>query len=72
MDALPSALRELLLYTLVVLAFLGPVEGFLRIRLWRASQAGSGDAYVARFDPWVSAVVALAGLGAVALVKALS
>ena len=72
MDALPSALRELLLYALVVLAFLGPVEGFLRFRLWRASQTGSGGAYLARFDPWVSAVVALAGLGSVALVNALS
>ena len=72
MDALPSALRELLLYTLVVLAFLGPVEGFLRFRLWRASRTGAGGAYLARFDPWVSAVVALAGLGAVALVNALS
>ena len=72
MDTLPGALRELLLYALVVLAFLGPIEGFLRFRLWRASRHGAGSVYLARSDPWVSAVVALAGLGTVALVGVLS
>jgi hypothetical protein len=67
-----DALREMLLYALVVLAFLGPIEAFLRFRLWRASRHGAGSVYLARSDPWVSAVVALAGLGTIALVKALS
>jgi hypothetical protein len=71
-NALPEVLRELLLYALVVLAFLGPIEAFLRFRLWRTSRHGVGGVYVARSDPWVSAVVALAGLGTVALVNALS
>ena len=51
-----------LLYVLVVLVFLGPIEAFLRFRLWRTSRHGAGGVYLARSDPWVSAVVALAGL----------
>ena len=72
MDALPAVLRELLLYALVVLVFLGPIEAFLRFRLWRTSRHGEAGAYLARSDPWVSAVVALAGLGTVALVRLLA
>ena len=72
MDALPAVLRELFLYVLVVLVFLGPIEAFLRFRLWRTSRHGAGDVYLARSDPWVSAVVALAGLGTVALVRLLA
>lgn len=71
-DALSGVLRELLLYTLVVLAFLGPIEAFLRFRLWRASRHGAGGVYLARSDPWVSAVVALSGVGTIALVRVLS
>jgi hypothetical protein len=71
-DALPGPLRELLLYGLVVLTFLGPIEAFLRFRLWRASRIGAGSTYLARSDPWVSVIVTLAGLGTIALVKALS
>jgi hypothetical protein len=71
-DALPEVLRELLLYAMVMLAFLGPIEGFLRFRLWRASQSGADSPYLAQCDPWVSAVVVLAGLGSIALVRALS
>lgn len=72
MDALPAVLRELVLYVLVVLVFLGPIEAFLRFRLWRTSRHGAGGVYLARSDPWVSAVVALAGLGTVALVRLLA
>jgi hypothetical protein len=73
MDAVPWALRELLLYALVVLTFLGPIEAFLRFRLRQASRHGAGGGvYLARSDPWVTAIVALAGLGALALVSALS
>ena len=72
MDALPGALRELLLYALIAVTFLGPIEAFLRFRLRHASRQGSGGAYLARSDPWVTAVVALAGLGAIALASALS
>ena len=72
MDALPAVLRELFLYVLVVLVFLGPIEAFLRFRLWRTSRHGAGGVYLARSDPWVSAVVALTGLGTVALVRLLA
>ena len=71
MGPLPGVLRELLLYALVVLAFLGPIEAFLRFRLWRTSRHHAG-VYLARSDPWVSAVVALAGLGTIALVRFLA
>jgi hypothetical protein len=71
-DALSAVLRELLLYVLVVLVFLGPIEAFLRFRLWRTSRHGAGAVYLARSDPWVSAVVALAGLSTVALVRLLA
>jgi hypothetical protein len=71
-DALPGVLRELTLYTLVVLAFLGPVEAFLRFRLWRANRPGNSHAYLALSDPWVTAVVALAGAATVALIAAIS
>jgi hypothetical protein len=72
MDALPWVLRELLLYALVVLTFLGPIEAFLRFRLWQTGRHGAGSVYLARSDPWVSAVVVLAGLGTVALISVLS
>jgi hypothetical protein len=71
-DPLLAIARELLLYGVVVLAFPGPVEVFLRFRLRRASRHGDASGYLARSDPWVSAVVALAGAGTVALVSALS
>jgi hypothetical protein len=71
-DALSAVLRELLLYVLVVLVFLGPIEAFLRFRLWRTSRHGAGGVYLARSDPWVSAVVALAGLSTIALVRLLA
>jgi hypothetical protein len=71
-DALPGALRELTLYALVVLAFLGPIEAFLRFRLRRANRHGGAHAYLALSDPWVTAVVALAGAATVALVAAIS
>ena len=72
MESLPGVLRELLLYAFVVLTFLGPIEAFLRFRLWRTSRHGAGGVYLARSDPWVSAVVALAGLSTVALVRLLA
>jgi hypothetical protein len=72
MDGLPDVLRELLLYALVVLVFLAPIEAFLRFRLWQTSRHGADDVYLARSDPWVSAVVVLTGLAAIALVSALS
>jgi hypothetical protein len=71
-DALSGVLRELALYALVVLAFLGPVEAFLRFRLRRSAHRGDGRAYLPLADPWVTVVVALAGAGSVALVTALS
>jgi hypothetical protein len=71
-DALPGALRELALYGLVVVAFLGPIEAFLRYRLRHATHRGEPRAYLALADPWVTVIVALAGAGTVALVSALS
>jgi hypothetical protein len=71
-DALADVVRDLLLYALLVLSFLGPIEAFLRFRLWCTSRRGAGGVYLARWDPWVSAVVALAGLGAITLIRALS
>jgi hypothetical protein len=71
-DALTGVLRELTLYGLVVLAFLGPIEAFLRFRLWRANRHAGSRAYLALSDPWVTAVVALAGSATVALVAAIS
>ena len=72
MDALLGVLRDPALYGLVVLAFFGPIEAFLRFRLWRATRRGDRRAYLALSDPWVTAVVALAGAGTIALVTALS
>ncbi len=72
MDALPWVLRELGLYALVVFAFFGPIEAFLRFRYWRATRHGDGRAYIALSDPWVTAVVALAGAATITLVAALS
>jgi hypothetical protein len=71
-DALLGVLRELALYSLVVLVFFGPIEAFLRFRLWRATRHGAQRAYLALSDPWVTVVVALAGAGTIALVTALS
>lgn len=51
MDALPGALRELALFALVVLAFLGPIEAFLRYRLRHATHRGGPRAYRALADP---------------------
>jgi hypothetical protein len=56
----------------LVLAFLGPIEAFLRFRLRQATHRGDPHAYLALADPWVSVVVALAGAGALILVTALS
>jgi hypothetical protein len=72
MDALPDVLRDLGLYALVVLAFLGPVEAFLRFRLRRATHRGDPHGYLALADPWVPLVVALAGAGTMVLIRALS
>jgi hypothetical protein len=70
-DAL-HGLRDLGLYGLLVLAFLGPIEAFLRFRLRQATHRGDPHAYLALADPWVTVVVALAGAGALILVTALS
>jgi hypothetical protein len=64
-------LRDLGLFALVVLVLLGPVEAFLAFRLRQATHRGHRH-YLASADPWVTVVVALAGVGAMALVRALS
>jgi len=69
---LADALGDLGLYGLVVLAFLGPIEAFLRFRRRQAVLRGDPHAYLALTDPWVTLVVALAGAGATVLVRALS
>ena len=56
----------------VAVAFLGPVEAFLRFRFHQAMRRGDGHAYLAGSDPWVTVIVALAGACTVALVSALS
>jgi hypothetical protein len=71
-DALPAVLRELTLYGLVVLAFLGPIEAFLQFRLRQAARHGDSRGYLALSDPWVTAVVALAGSATITLIAALS
>jgi hypothetical protein len=65
-------MRELALYGLVVLGFLGPIEAFLRFRLRHAAHRADPRGYLALADPWVTVVVALAGAGAVVLARALS
>ena len=72
MGTLYAVLRDLCLYGVLVLAFLGPIEAFLRFRLRQATHRGAAHAYLALGDPWVSVVVALAGAGALILVTALS
>jgi hypothetical protein len=72
MDTLPTVFRELALYGLVILAFFGPIEAFLRFRLRWATRHGDGRAYLALSDPWVTAVVALAGTATIALIAALA
>ena len=72
MAILPGVLRDLCLYSLLVLAFLGPIEAFLRFRLRQAMHRGVPHPYLAMADPWVSLVVALAGAAALILVTALS
>jgi hypothetical protein len=62
----------LALYGLVVVAFLGPIEAFLRYRLHHAAHRRSPRLYLALADPWVTVIVALAGAGTVVLVRALS
>jgi hypothetical protein len=69
---LAGVLRDLGLYGLVVLAFLGPIEAFLHFRLRQATHRGDPHGYLAPADPWVNLIVALAGAGAMALVSALS
>jgi len=66
-----GVLRDLGLFALVVLVLLGPVQAFLVFRLRRVTQRGHGH-YLASADPWVTVVVALAGVSALALVRALS
>jgi hypothetical protein len=46
-DALPGGLHELALYGLVIVAFLGPIEAFLRFRLRQATRRGDPRAYLA-------------------------
>ena len=72
MDTLAGALRELALYGLVVFAFFGPIEAFLQFRLHRAARLGERHGYLALADPWIPAIVAIAGGGTVALITALS
>ena len=72
MDSLLGVLRELALYGLLVLAFLGPIEAFLRLRLRQATHRGDPRGYIAVADPWVTVIVALAGAGSMILVSALS
>jgi len=69
---LAAVVRDLALYALVVLAFLGPVEAFLHFRLRQATHRGNPHAYLALADPWVTVVVALAGTAATVLVSVLS
>jgi hypothetical protein len=71
-ETLAGVLRDLGLYAVVALTFLGPIEAFLRFRLWQATHRGEPHAYLALADPWVALVVALAGAGAAALAGALS
>jgi hypothetical protein len=71
-DALPGVLHELALYGLVIVAFLGPIEAFLRFRLRQATHRGDPHSYLALADPWVTVIVALAGAGTMVLVSALS
>ena len=71
MDTQP-VLERLFLFGLVAVAFLGPVEAFLRFRFHQAMRRGDGHAYLAGSDPWVTVIVALAGACTVALVSALS
>ena len=72
MDTHPVILHQLFLFALVAVAFLGPIEAFLRFRFHQAMRRGDGHAYLAGSDPWVTVIVALAGACAVALVTALS
>ena len=72
MDSPLEALRQLALFGLVALAFLGPIEAFLRFRLRQATHRGDPRGYLARTDPWVTAIVALSGVGAMALIRVLS
>ena len=71
MDTQP-VLERLFLFGLVAVAFIGPVEAFLRFRFHQATRRGDGHAYLAGSDPWVTVIVALAGACTVALVSALS
>jgi hypothetical protein len=71
-DALLEVLRELARYGLVIVAFLGPIEAFLRFRLRRATHRGDPRAYTALADPWVTVIVALAGAASLLLASALS
>jgi hypothetical protein len=71
MDTQP-VLERLFLFGLVAVAFLGPVEAFLRFRFHQATRRGDGHAYLAGSDPWVTVIVALAGACTVALVSVLS
>ena len=72
MDSILGALHQVALYCLVVLAFLGPIEAFLRFRLRQATHRGDPRGYLALTDPWVTAIVVLAGAGTMALVHVLS
>ena len=65
-------LRELALYGLVVLAFLGPIEAFMRFRLRQAAHRGDPRGYLAVADPWVTVIVALAGAGTMIPLSVLS
>ena len=72
MDGLLDGLIRLTLYALVVLTFLGPIEAFLHFRRWQAARRGEPHAYLATNDPLVAPVVALVGVGTIALVRLLS
>jgi hypothetical protein len=72
MGDLGRVLIQLGLYALLVLAFFGPIEAFLRFRLGQAIRRGDPHAYLALSDPWVTVVVALAGAGAILLITSLT
>jgi uncharacterized membrane protein len=69
MAAAGPALREIFLFGVFALLFLGPIHLYLSYRWHRATRTNQQHRYALQADPWLPAVVAVTGLVLIALLS---
>jgi len=72
MTTLSRVFVDLMLFAAMAVAFLAPIQLFLKYRVRRAYQRGDARVYVPHTDPWLPAVVALTGAVLIALLGMIS